>query len=52
MVNEKKLEPAVYPVPREIDAEIARLKLKAMNMSIDTLTEEQQKYLTSWESGT
>jgi adenosylhomocysteinase len=50
--NEKKLDAAVYPVPRDIDAEIARLKLKAMNMSIDTLTEEQQKYLTSWESGT
>jgi len=52
VVNEKKLEPAVYPVPRDIDAEIARLKLHAMGMNIDTLTEEQHKYLTSWESGT
>jgi adenosylhomocysteinase len=52
VLNEKKLDVAVYPVPREIDAEIARLKLKAMNMSIDTLTEEQHTYLTSWESGT
>ena len=52
VVNEKKLEPAVYPVPRDIDAEIARLKLQAMGMNIDTLTEEQHKYLTSWESGT
>ena len=50
--NEKKLDAAVYPVPRDIDAEIARLKLQAMGMNIDTLTEEQHKYLTSWESGT
>ena len=42
----------VYPVPHEIDAEIARLKLEAMGIAIDTLTDEQQKYLTSWESGT
>jgi len=50
--NENKMEVGVYPVPHEIDAEIARLKLQAMGMSIDTLTEEQQKYLSSWESGT
>jgi adenosylhomocysteinase len=52
VVNEKKLEIGVYPVPRDIDAEIARLKLQAMGMNIDTLTDEQHKYLTSWESGT
>ena len=52
MNNHKTLTPEVYSVPREIDAEIARLKLEAMGMSIDTLTEEQHKYLTSWESGT
>jgi adenosylhomocysteinase len=45
----KNLEPEVYPVPRDIDHEIARLKLVAMNIEIDTLTEDQQKYLTSWQ---
>ena len=35
-----------------IDAEIARLKLAAMNVAIDTLTAEQEQYLSSWESGT
>jgi len=42
----------VYPVPEEIDAEIARLKLTAMGLEIDTLTPEQEKYLSSWEEGT
>ncbi|MBU2549253.1 MAG: adenosylhomocysteinase [Proteobacteria bacterium] len=42
----------VHGVPREIDDEIARLKLKAMGVKIDTLTKEQQKYLSSWEMGT
>ena len=46
------LEPAVYDVPRDIDEEIARLKLAAMGVSIDTLTEEQERYLSSWEQGT
>ncbi len=50
--DEGKMEIAVYPVPHEIDAEIARLKLAAMGIGIDTLTDEQTKYLTSWESGT
>ena len=50
--NEGKLDVGVYAVPHDIDAEIARLKLQAMGMNIDTLTEEQHKYLTSWESGT
>jgi len=50
--NQGKLEAQVYPVPHEIDAEIARLKLAAMNIAIDTLTAEQERYLTSWESGT
>jgi len=39
-------------VPADIDAEVARLKLKAMDIEIDTLTDEQQRYLTSWEEGT
>jgi len=48
----KSLERKVYDVPDEIDAEVARLKLKAMRIEIDTLTAEQQRYLTSWEEGT
>ena len=47
-----ELEPQVYPVPREIDLNIARLKLDAMDVRIDTLTEEQERYLHSWEEGT
>jgi adenosylhomocysteinase len=50
--NADKLEKRVYSVPAEIDAEIARLKLEAMGVMIDTLTEEQAKYLASWEEGT
>jgi adenosylhomocysteinase len=48
----KQLEPRVYTLPAELDKEIARLKLKAMNIRIDTLTPEQDHYLNSWESGT
>lgn len=47
-----ELKAQVYSVPHEIDAEIARLKLAAMGIKIDTLTAEQEKYLTSWEEGT
>ncbi len=47
-----KLEKKVYPVPSDIDKEIARLKLKSMGIEIDTLTPEQEKYLSSWEMGT
>lgn len=50
--NAKKLENKVYSVPEKIDKEIARLKLKAMGIRIDTLTPEQRKYLKSWEMGT
>ena len=50
--NHGELERRVYDVPKEIDAEVARLKLMAMGVSIDTLTEEQLKYLSSWEEGT
>ncbi|MCS7192791.1 MAG: adenosylhomocysteinase, partial [Armatimonadetes bacterium] len=42
----------VYPVPRELDEEVARLKLASMGIQIDTLTPEQQRYLSSWEEGT
>ena len=48
----KKLEKKVYPVPAEIDREIARLKLRAMGVKIDKLTPEQEKYLASWQEGT
>ena len=50
--NARKLEKRVYSVPEKIDKEIARLKLKAMGIKIDTLTAEQKKYLKSWEMGT
>ncbi|MGM0428289.1 MAG: adenosylhomocysteinase, partial [Thermodesulfobacteriota bacterium] len=46
------LQKAVHPVPRHIDQEIARLKLKSMGVEIDTLTAEQERYLSSWEMGT
>jgi adenosylhomocysteinase len=48
----RNLGPGVYKVPEEIDREIARLKLQAMRIEIDTLTPEQEHYLNSWESGT
>jgi adenosylhomocysteinase len=48
----KRLTRDVHRIPRELDAEIARLKLAAMGVAIDTLTPEQQKYLASWEMGT
>jgi adenosylhomocysteinase len=48
----KDLEHRVYPVPREIDEEVARLKLEAMGIRIDTLTAEQAKYLADYQAGT
>lgn len=50
--NYATLQKTVYSVPEEIDQEIARLKLAAMGVAIDTLTDEQQRYLSSWEMGT
>ena len=50
--NQGQLKPDVYDVPKELDAEVARLKLEAMHVSIDTLTLEQEKYINSWEEGT
>lgn len=50
--NHSKLEKTVYELPDEVDKEIATLKLHAMDVRIDTLTEEQQRYLTSWQEGT
>ncbi len=48
----RKLERKVYTIPKTIDDEIARLKLKALSVKIDVLTPEQRKYLESWELGT
>ena len=50
--NASSLERKVYAVPEEIDKEIARLKLATMGAEIDRLTEEQAKYLASWDEGT
>jgi len=50
--NHDKLQNEVYPVPKAIDEEIARLKLKSMNVEVEVLTEEQKKYLSSWDLGT
>lgn len=50
--NSSRLKKDVYPVPEDIDMEIARLKLDAMGVRIDRLTPEQKKYLASWEMGT
>ncbi|MEQ9618637.1 MAG: adenosylhomocysteinase [Deltaproteobacteria bacterium] len=50
--NAKSLENKVYDVPREVDQAVARMKLKAKGIKIDTLTPEQKKYLSSWEMGT
>ncbi|MGZ4387465.1 MAG: adenosylhomocysteinase [Gaiellaceae bacterium] len=52
VVHAAELEKRVYDVPQEIDEEIARLKLETMGVRIDTLTEEQVRYLASWDEGT
>ena len=50
--NSAKLQTQVYSVPEYIDKEVARLKLEAMGIKIDTLTPQQREYLESWEAGT
>ena len=52
VANRGKLEKKVHRIPQAIDAEIARLKLESMGVKIDALTDEQRKYLDSWEMGT
>jgi adenosylhomocysteinase len=52
LVKNKKLETRVYRVPKEIDELVAGLKLKALNVEIDVLTNEQKKYLVTWDAGT
>jgi adenosylhomocysteinase len=50
--NHHRLENQVYELPHDVDEEIARLKLHAMDVRIDYLTDEQKRYLTSWQEGT
>jgi adenosylhomocysteinase len=50
--NKGKLKPGMYSIPTDVDQEIARLKLKAMGINLDTLTPEQIEYTNSWASGT
>jgi adenosylhomocysteinase len=50
--NKGSLAPGVHTLPQEVDTEIASLKLRALGISIDTLTAEQVEYLSSWETGT
>jgi adenosylhomocysteinase len=50
--HSKELKPTVYPIPKALDEEIARLKLAAIGVKIDTLTPEQSAYLASWQHGT
>jgi len=52
VIHGSELDNVVYGVPEDIDKEIARLKLESLNVRIDTLTAEQEKYLNSWEMGT
>jgi len=51
-LHARSLSGGVHPVPREIDREIARLKLKSMGIVIDRLTAEQERYLKTWSEGT
>ena len=50
--NSDKLATDVFPVPQEIDNQVGQMKLDSMGMSVDILTEEQIKYLNSWNVGT
>ncbi|BAZ82028.1 adenosylhomocysteinase [Sphaerospermopsis kisseleviana CS-549] len=50
--NKGKLEPGLYSIPTEVDQEIARLKLQALGIAIDSLTADQVEYINSWQSGT
>jgi adenosylhomocysteinase len=52
LAHAREMKPHVYTLPAELDKEIARLKLHAMGVRIDTLTPEQEQYLNSWETGT
>jgi adenosylhomocysteinase len=50
--NHSKLENKCFPVPQELDKQVARMKLESMGVKIDRLTPEQERYLASWSEGT
>ena len=50
--NKGKLENKLYTLPYNVDVEIAKIKLQSMGIEIDALTQEQQKYLNTWNEGT
>jgi adenosylhomocysteinase len=50
--NHASLSPTVHVMPDEIDREVARLKLEALNIAIDKMTPEQERYVKSWQEGT
>jgi adenosylhomocysteinase len=52
LATTEKMKPRVYPVPKEIDEKVAKLKLDAMGIKVDKLTKEQKQYLATWETGT
>jgi adenosylhomocysteinase len=52
LVKKAKLTPGVYEVPAEIDQTVAKIKLQGLGIEIDTMTEQQRKYVTSWSEGT
>jgi adenosylhomocysteinase len=52
VAHHDELEPTVYVVPEAIDAQVARLKLEALGIRIDDLTDEQKAYVASWHAGT
>ena len=52
LAHAKDMKPDCYVVPADIDNEIARVKLETLGVTIDTLTDEQIKYMNSWEMGT
>jgi adenosylhomocysteinase len=52
IAEKERMKPKIYKVPKEIDHLIASLKLKAIGIEVDRLTEEQQKYISTWETGT
>ena len=52
LAHAKDMKPDCYVVPEDIDNEIARVKLETLGVTIDTLTDEQIKYMNSWEMGT
>ena len=52
VAHAEDLDPGVYTLPKELDQEVARLKLDAMGGGLERLTPEQEKYLASWQEGT